>query len=171
MTHNIFTIGNTLTVANLTCGLTALALVVSGDLWLACWLLVLGAAFDFFDGKIAKRLKQSSNVGIELDSLADMVTFGVVPPVLVVTFHTGSSGEFPLWLMLPVLAFAYSSIWRLAKYNVQRDKSYFLGMPTTMNGIFLPAIYVFGAADFMWLYLVVAAVLMNLPVQLPNWGR
>jgi len=171
MTQKIFTIGNILTLSNLTCGLTALALIINRDLWLACLFLLLGVVFDFFDGKIAKRLKQSSDVGIELDSLADMVTFGVVPPVLVIAFHTGSNGIFPLWLMLPALAFTYSSIWRLAKYNVQRDKSYFLGMPTTMNGIFLPAIYFFGAADFMWIYLVVAAVLMNLPVQLPNWGR
>jgi len=171
MSLKIFTAGNLLTLANLGCGMAAIVLVATGDLWFACWFLLLGATFDFFDGKIAKHLGQASDLGLELDSLADMVTFGVAPPALVFAYHTGAGEEFPLWVFIPVLAFVYCSIWRLAKYNIQRDKSYFMGMPTTLNGVFLPVIYVCGAAEWMWAYLLLAAVLMNLPVRLPNWGR
>ena len=80
MKIKLFTIPNLLTLSNLLCGMIAtVAILTDGDLHLAFWLLVLAAVFDFFDGFTARLLHQSSPIGLQLDSLADMVSSGVAP--------------------------------------------------------------------------------------------
>ena len=78
----LITIPNLLTAANMVCGVLAILLIVVGRIDLAPWAVFLGAVFDFFDGFAARLLKVSSPLGKQLDSLADMVTFGVAPGVI-----------------------------------------------------------------------------------------
>lgn len=78
----MFNIPNLFTAANLTCGVVAIILILSGRIDIAPFVIYLGALFDFLDGFLARKLKVSSEMGKQLDSLADMVTFGVAPGIL-----------------------------------------------------------------------------------------
>lgn len=79
----MFNLPNILTASNLLCGVLAIFMALSGQLEVACVLIYIAAILDFFDGFLARKLNQMSELGKQLDSLADMVTFGVAPGVLV----------------------------------------------------------------------------------------
>jgi CDP-diacylglycerol--serine O-phosphatidyltransferase len=100
---------------------------------------VLAATFDFFDGMTARLLKAYSDVGKELDSLSDVVSFGVAPGCIVYTYLAALSPEIPYGYGLPFIAFllpVYAAL-RLAKFNVDtRQTSSFLGLPVPANGLF-----------------------------------
>lgn len=149
-----------LTTANLCCGFSSILLASQGQLTLACWLVFAGAVFDVFDGIAARALGGGSSLGAQLDSLADMVTFGVAPAF--VLFNTASwlSGTAPGWtvylplsavpelldktswtLYLSVLVLVVASCWRLAKFNIDTRQTHgFLGLPTPANGLFWVAL-------------------------------
>ena len=95
MTQKIFTLGNILTLANLTCGITALVLVIGGDLWFACLVLVLGAAFDFFDGKISK--ESDAGIGayiVKKDFIYGKFGFGIFFGKYLLSFGTKKGFDF-----------------------------------------------------------------------------
>ncbi|MEX1131677.1 MAG: CDP-alcohol phosphatidyltransferase family protein [Flavobacteriales bacterium] len=143
-----------LTTANLCCGGGSILLASQGQLTLACWLVFAGAFFDVLDGLAARALGGGSPLGAQLDSLADMVTFGVAPAFLM--FQQGSllagnalipeafehlpypNSRNPLWPTLAAsLIVVVASCWRLAKFNLDtRQTSGFLGLPTPSNGLF-----------------------------------
>lgn len=135
-------IPNTLTSANLFCGCIAIVCAFNGDMMNAALFIVLGAIFDFFDGMSARLLKVHSDIGKELDSLADQVTFGVAPSVMI--FKTMQHVECDclpdfFFQFLPYTAFliAVFSGLRLAKFNVDvRQTSSFIGLPTPANALF-----------------------------------
>ncbi len=126
---------NILTAGNLVCGCVGIVLVVSGRVEVAPVAVVLAAVFDFFDGFAARLLKVSSAIGKELDSLADMVSFGVLPSVTVYQMlKTNQTNE---WL--PYLAFliAVFSAFRLAQFNIDtRQSEKFIGVPTPAVALF-----------------------------------
>ena len=83
MKIKLLTIPNLLTLSNLLCGAFALVAVLAhGDLTLAFWLMILAAVFDFLDGFVARLLRQSGPLGVQLDSLADDITFGLLPAAI-----------------------------------------------------------------------------------------
>lgn len=133
-------LANLLTCGNLTCGGIGLVLVLQqGQLKTAAWLIVLAGVFDFLDGFVARLLKSASTIGKELDSLADMVTFGTLPAIiLVVLFQQADMGPLPHWLPFYGLLVAVFSAIRLAIFNVSTNQSYgFIGMPTPANAFFV----------------------------------
>ena len=143
MNIRLFTIPNLLTLGNLCCGASAtVALLVAGDYTLAFWLVVAAAVFDFFDGFTARLLGCSSPIGVELDSLADMVSFGLVPAVAMfcLTGEAASLGWIPAeyWGVAQYLCFvivAFSAL-RLAKFNIDDTQhTEFCGLPTPANGL------------------------------------
>lgn len=134
-------IPNLLTCLNLLSGCVACVAAFNGNFAAAGWWVFLGAAFDFFDGFVARCLKSYSPVGKELDSLADMITFGMAPGVVVYKYLelSFSQSEFVCANILPYVAFllvVFSGL-RLAKFNVdERQTSSFLGLPTPANALF-----------------------------------
>jgi len=142
-------IPNSITCCNLICGAIATAHAVTGNLSVALLFIILGAVFDFFDGMSARLLGVSSEIGKELDSLADDVTFGVAPASMI--FYelqvvdspicgTGSQcSGFCIGTLIPYLAFivaAFSAV-RLAKFNLDtRQTTSFIGLPTPANALF-----------------------------------
>lgn len=135
-------IPNTITCCNLVCGCIATVAAVSGSPAMALLFIVLGAVFDFFDGMSARLLHVSSEIGKELDSLADDVTFGVAPASII--FYELQVVDYPSFLegmrpVLPYLAYlvaAFSAI-RLAKFNLDtRQTTSFIGLPTPANALF-----------------------------------
>ena len=113
-----------------------------GQYQYAVLLIVVGAVFDFFDGMVARALGVSSPIGKELDSLADVVTFGVAPSAIIFyLFHEVHCPEvlMPVKHLLPYTAFlmaAFSAL-RLAKFNLDERQHYgFIGLPTPANALF-----------------------------------
>lgn len=147
-------IPNTVTCCNLFSGCLAIVWAYQGNYQVALGFILLGAVFDFFDGMLARALQAYSPLGKELDSLADDITFGVAPSMIVFSlFKEVSVPAFlsPVAGYLPYAAFliAVFSALRLAKFNIDtRQTSSFIGVPTPANALFWGAL-VFGAHDFL----------------------
>lgn len=130
---------------NILSGCFACLMAFEGNyLWVIIWV-VIGAVFDFFDGFSARLLKAYSPMGKELDSLADMVTFGLAPAIAlfrllsnIVDYNT-ESVLYPLLKIIPYISFMlviFSGL-RLAKFNIdERQTSSFIGLPTPANALF-----------------------------------
>ncbi len=133
-------IPNMLTCANLVCGCVGIFFVFSGDLLMATYLIWTAMVFDFLDGFTARMLKVSSPIGKELDSLADMVTFGVLPAFMMF-FLIRNGLEAQHGLAFAALAIAVFSALRLANFNVdERQSEQFIGLPTPANALFLSSL-------------------------------
>jgi len=138
---------NIITLFNLMSGLIALFYVFQREWHLAFTFVILGIGFDFLDGLVARSLNVSSAVGLQLDSLADMVTSGVVPAFtmffllqdsLGVNLSDGITFDFAHLAPLIGLVVALGSAYRLAKFNVdERQTSSFIGLPTPANTLFI----------------------------------
>ena len=139
MKIRLFTIPNMLTLGNLICGSSAVvALLMHADFELAFWLVVASAVFDFFDGFAARLLKSVSAIGVELDSLADMVSFGLVPAVaMFCLWDVAPASDLPSWMRYLTLIIVAFSALRLAKFNIDDTQTTeFCGLPTPANGLF-----------------------------------
>jgi len=135
---------NAVTCLNLLCGCLALTNIFAGRLEVGAWFVAAAALADFADGLLARALRVSSAIGKDLDSLADMVSFGVVPGAILFQLlwqgqRMPAPGEVDdfivpgLWLFLPYLGFLVSifSALRLAKFNNDtRQTTSFIGLPT-----------------------------------------
>ncbi len=165
-TLSMFNIPNLFTATNFMCGITAIILSVSGRIDLAPFAIYLGAILDFFDGFLARKLNQQGELGKQMDSLADVVTFGVAPGVMMmvllsylslnnVRFESDLKLDailalsFETWLdsllnmhprsFIPFigLIIPFFSIFRLAKFNIDtRQSDSFIGLNTPANTIF-----------------------------------
>ena len=129
-------IPNTITSLNLFSGCLAVTFAFRGYLDIAVYCIFAAAVFDFFDGFAARLLKAYSPMGLQLDSLADMVSFGVAPAVLlhVVLYNNlgASISDLPLFAVsaIPFVLAVFSGL-RLAKFNIDtRQTESFIGMPT-----------------------------------------
>ena len=134
MKVRLFTIPNLLTLSNLFCGSVAVvSALVWGDLKLAFGLMVLAAVFDFFDGFAARLLNQSSPIGLQLDSLADDISFGLAPAAIMYSLYQWMPG---IWLPegypgLVVFVFTACAALRLAKFNIDdTQRTEFCGLPS-----------------------------------------
>ncbi|WP_010663303.1 CDP-alcohol phosphatidyltransferase family protein [Marinilabilia salmonicolor] len=139
---------NTLTSLNLFFGATGMMLAFQGRPDLTAWCILLAAFFDFTDGFAARMLKAYSDIGKELDSLADLISFGLAPAVAYISLlHFGLTGSWTfsffthnfatqLLLLAPFVLTVFSAL-RLAKFNLDtRQTESFLGLTTTATGMF-----------------------------------
>ncbi len=142
--HLIKFIPNLFTLGNLALGVLGIGGLLTGSLEVqqVSYMILLAAVLDFFDGFLAKALKAQSEIGAQLDSLADLVTFGVLPGFIY--WHLAPNIE---WNWIVVLV-PLCSAWRLAKFNVDTDQTdSFKGISTTAHGIFVATIPLFIAAS------------------------
>ncbi len=163
-------IPNTITLLNLLCGCIAIIFAVQGNLIMAAAFVAGGVFFDFFDGMAARMLDAKSEVGLQLDSLADVVTSGVVPGIVMFQLLTkalpgkaiansGWEAQNSWWewdfhlLAIVGLFISLASGFRLAKFNVDdRQTDSFIGLPTPANAMLilsLPLILTFQPENFM----------------------
>ena len=164
-------IPNSITCCNLISGSIATGFAFAGNIKVALLLIIIGAVFDFFDGMFARLLNVSSPIGKELDSLADVITFGLAPSTIIFSqLHVMSYPTFlePLRDYLPYAAFimaAFSAL-RLAKFNLdERQALGFIGLPTPANAPFWGSLLV-GVGEKLetrpWaLYFILAGVLIS----------
>lgn len=131
---------NAVTCCNLLAGATAVMMASEGQFRYAFLLIIAGAMFDFFDGLTARALKVQSPIGKELDSLADCITFGLAPSVMLMQTirqqTEASNYAWGWWSAVALLMAAFSAL-RLAKFNTdERQTSSFIGLATPANALF-----------------------------------
>ncbi|CAF0821219.1 unnamed protein product [Adineta steineri] len=153
---------NALTLANLTCGLFSLIMSMNGLYRFSSLFIMLAAVCDFFDGRLARRLRITSDIGAQLDSLADVVSFGVAPTIL--------AHSIKYWSFLMVIAFIsfpLAGAWRLARFNAHPTHEYFIGLPITAAGICVALLALFSFVSP--LIMIILALLMISPLQIPKF--
>jgi CDP-diacylglycerol--serine O-phosphatidyltransferase len=131
---------NAITCANLFSGCVGIVLAFKGELIAAAYAIFLSAIFDFFDGLASRVLKSFSGIGKDLDSLADMVSFGVLPAVIMyqLFLQAHQIDGVSTWLNFIAFLIPVFSALRLAKFNVDtRQAENFIGMPTPANAILI----------------------------------
>jgi CDP-diacylglycerol--serine O-phosphatidyltransferase len=142
------------TFTNLGCGFASILLLHEGLQSLAVSLLFLATVLDFFDGALARMAGHSSTFGKELDSLADLVSFGVAPAFLVyqALAYTSQVGPSQLVVGAISLTFVVAGAWRLALFNVAESGRDFRGMPITVAGGLMTAIayLAYRGGDWPW---------------------
>ena len=181
MKIKLFTVPNIITLCNLLCGCGSIvASLMFCNFRLALILIVASAVCDFFDGFTARLLRQYSDIGVQLDSLADMVSFGVAPSAMMYLFASQTFTIFTLpdvvvniLVFVPFIMAAFSAL-RLAKFNIddsQHDS--FEGLPTPANAIFC-ASFVYAivtdvkAVELEWVALIsiVMSALLVSPIRM-----
>jgi CDP-diacylglycerol---serine O-phosphatidyltransferase len=159
-------IADLFTLLNLCSGVLAVIFAVQGNLNLAVGLIMLGAIFDFFDGKVARLSKKDNAFGKQLDSLTDAISFGVAPALL------GYFLGLKQWYVVIVLLFyVICGVLRLARFNITTIQG-FEGVPITVAGIVM-ALLVFVAGFFpiivgyLWIAYLIFGILMisSIPIK------
>ena len=131
---------NAITCLNLFTGCLGIVFAFQGELIFAAYAILVAIVFDFFDGMLARLLKTYSEIGKELDSLADMVSFGVLPSAIIYQLFLQSPqlGSISNWLNLSSFLIAVFSALRLAKFNIDpRQSENFIGLPTPANALLI----------------------------------
>ncbi len=122
-------IPNTITSMNLLCGVLGVIATLRGDINIAFCLMLAAAVFDFCDGLSARLLNAYSDLGKQLDSLADMVSFGILPSIMLYKLMETANGE-SVWCYIPLVIAVFSAL-RLAKFNIdERQSDNFIGLAT-----------------------------------------
>lgn len=154
MKKNYFNIPNLLTFFNIICGLTSIYFSIEKNFKLAALFLFFCVLFDFFDGKIARYLNQESEIGKNLDSLADLTSFGIAPVIFVSLLN-----DLLIIYLLSIL-FVCSGAYRLARFNITKKKL-FEGMPITLNGIIFPTLFFINSNYYVYIIvLIITSFLM-----------
>ena len=140
-------IPNAVTSMNLLCGVLGVMAALEAHFDWAFYLMLAGAVFDFCDGLTARALKAYSPMGKELDSLADMVTFGVLPSVMLYELMRVCTFSNSFWCYVPLVIAVFSGL-RLAKFNIDdRQHTSFLGLPTPACAMVCGSLCYFVAHD------------------------
>ena len=130
-------LANFLTLLSLFFGFISIIFSLEQHFTFASWAILLSMLFDGLDGQVARRNPEPSNFGKELDSLVDVVSFGIAPSVLGYIFIYR---DFYLWAVVTLFIYLLCGVMRLAKYNItpkEKLQNYFYGLPTTASGAVL----------------------------------
>lgn len=117
------------TMGNVVCGFISILSVLEGNIVTACWFILLAGFLDSLDGRVARLSGGASQFGVELDSLADFLSFGISPAVLVYAVKLNTMGK---WGWIISIVYIMAAVYRLARYNLLADsdeKRDFMGLP------------------------------------------
>jgi CDP-diacylglycerol--serine O-phosphatidyltransferase len=159
---------NMITSGSILCGMLSLALASHGQVLPAAWLIAVAVVFDYLDGKVARSLGGSSAFGVELDSLADVISFGVVPAFLVYVVYMDILG---LPGALVAAFFALCGALRLARFNVTHSAGSFQGLPIPAAGLALASIVPSGIPLYPWMVALICLFLGGLMVSAVPYGN
>ncbi len=147
-------IPNAITCLNLFSGCVGVVFAFNGNFVFAVYAIVIAAVFDFMDGMVARLLKVHSPVGKELDSLADLISFGFLPASIVYQLFllAPQVGELSTYLNYTAFIIAVFSALRLAKFNTDtRQSDNFIGLPTPANALFIGSLpMIIAGGDNFW---------------------
>ena len=160
---------NAITLLNLLCGVWAIHALYNGQVQDAIGLIGIAALFDFFDGMAARMLQVASPIGKDLDSLADMVSFGVFPGLLLseqLRLHTAdaSADSWSSYLYLIAYLIPAASALRLAKFNHDtRQSDGFIGLPTPANTLIICALVWINQQPMHWFFIINSEITLTIP--------
>ncbi len=137
---------NVFTFANLGCGVMSLMMTFQENYKWAAIFILLACLADRYDGRVARMLNVSSELGKELDSLADLVSFGVAPAILAFNIYSFASLGIAGYLL--AILFPIAGAYRLARFNVTDFDGEFYGIPITFAGMFM-ALYCFVTMNYL----------------------
>ena len=166
--NDILKIPNLFTLLNMLCGIISIFFAIDTNFSISGILILLGMLFDFLDGYSARLLNQQSEFGKELDSFADIITFGLSPAILVFVYNYKNMN---IILQLSLIIFILSIIYRLSRYNLdyEKQKNVFSGLPSTFSGGFIaflvlwfPIIFSFQYSFLLFIFL---ASVSNIPYK------
>lgn len=153
-------IPNLFTFANLAFGVSAILATYNSKYALAAIFILLAALVDRYDGRVARALNVSSEIGKELDSLADLVSFGVAPSILTfVMYHFSEIKPYGIIGYILVIVFPICGAYRLARYNISTFDGVFSGVPITIAGS-LMAVFALITAYGIEFHIIVPIILM-----------
>jgi CDP-diacylglycerol---serine O-phosphatidyltransferase len=150
-------------------GLCAIYLSMHVQFGMAAALILIAALLDACDGRVAKLSHGESEFGAHLDSLCDAVNFGIVPIIFTV-----NQFDVDIWMIAGSAVFLCAGIFRLARFGAQKkdNRSYFHGVPITVNGILFPALYVMNTDRMIYqMIFVVMGILMISTIKVPRIFR
>lgn len=150
-------IPNLFTFLNLSLGILAILYIFQNNYYISSLLILLAALLDRYDGKIARMFNATSNIGKELDSLCDLISFGVAPSILIWRSHFIDIGI--LGIIITIL-FAISGAYRLARYNVIDFDGIYVGIPITLSGGILAITSLYTIKYNINVYILVFIMLM-----------
>lgn len=153
--HIVRVLPNLFTIGNLLCGVLSITSNMNGLIKSSSIFIFCSALLDFLDGRIARKLKVNSELGVELDSLADIVSFGVAPALL---FHTLTTPS--ILTSLAFVLFPTMGALRLAKFNIKPTIGYFRGLPIPAAGLTLAGMGVFLYSN-AWVTLILALLMVS----------
>ena len=133
----IFIIPSLLTIFNVFCGFYAIVAAINGRLYEAAWAIIVAGFFDILDGRVARLMNSSSEFGVQLDSLADLISFGLAPSILIYMWELKPFGRLG-WMA--AFLFVLCGVLRLARFNTQAKfvkSNYFIGLPTPAAAAFI----------------------------------
>lgn len=160
---------NFITFLNIMFGSTAILYTINGNYKVAALLILAAVVMDGLDGRVARRLQTSSDLGKELDSLCDIVSFGVAPAVLL--YSQVLAGNYGFIGLAAFLLFIICGAYRLARFNVLNISEYFLGLPITIAGGLLALLSLLAAylPPLIILFLIlVLSLFMISSIRLPK---
>lgn len=162
-------IPNMMTIANFVCGLLAIHAVFVHDMYGAVLFIITGMVFDLFDGMVARKLDSVSEIGGELDSFADLVTFGVAPSILA---YSVALKDLQSIGMICALAYSICGMLRLARFNTQQSKlPTFIGMPIPFAAICLLILCLLNNSVSVAFGTCVLAYLMVSKIKFPHFKK
>ena len=157
-----------ISLGNLVAGFLSLLFTINGKWTPAAFTIILSMLLDGIDGLIARKLKVQGEFGREIDSLSDLVSFGVAPAALIYSSHFSQKEIIGLIAVVPYII---CSALRLAKFNLQPPKSYFVGLPITIAGSFLASLVIcnFKFPPFLLSIIIISlSYLMISPIHYPK---
>ncbi|MFQ6007639.1 MAG: CDP-diacylglycerol--serine O-phosphatidyltransferase [Candidatus Zixiibacteriota bacterium] len=150
----------TFTMGNVVCGFLAILSAFEGNITTACWFIILAAFLDALDGRVARLSGGATQFGIELDSLADFLSFGVAPAVLVHTVKLSALGK---WGWIISIVYIMAASYRLARFNLlaeTEEKKDFLGLPVPVAAVTIVSFIIF--CFYLWNGLMYDEVLVGM---------
>jgi CDP-diacylglycerol---serine O-phosphatidyltransferase len=163
LTQDVIRIPNLFTLANIICGFISILFVIDQNYNIAGMCILFGMLFDFLDGFTAKLLRQSSEFGMQLDSFADVLTFGAAPVIL--TYGSLAHNNMGIVYKISLLIYFISIVYRLSKYNIigTNKDGKFRGLPSTFSGGFISILViwfpVFYSNNYSFLIFIFLALL------------
>lgn len=155
-------IPNILTGTNLAVGMFSMVYAIQGSFIFGAILILIAALLDRLDGKLARKIGASSEFGKELDSLADLVSFGVAPAIII---HQLKLHEFGMLGTLIVVLYVLCGALRLARFNIINVQDYFVGMPITVAGSLVALMVLLAGQISIVLIAVLLVVLSGMMVS------
>ncbi|GAF17947.1 LOW QUALITY PROTEIN: CDP-diacylglycerol-serine O-phosphatidyltransferase [Bacillus sp. JCM 19046] len=155
-------LANILTLINLGFGITAIMFIFQGSIWYGFLFIAIAALFDRFDGLVARKLRIETELGKQLDSLSDLVSFGVAPALLV-----QQASLMPLTIIggTAVVLFILCGALRLARFNITDSPNEFIGLPITAAGAILAFLTLFNDTLSPVVYIAIMISLSGLMIS------